>query len=637
MIELPINYNGHSIDPAWNTYVKLILPQDELPLPNNIQNLYLDFETTSGDLRVDSLNPHKADNCKILGVAVLFDAEVQPYYVPVRHYYLDEKGERQTRTDIPNYSEEKVLDWLRKLLSLAQNWINQNVKYDVHVAWYNGKIRPRCKLIDTLSLAKLSMLEEQLNYSLDRVMRLLGIDITPYEKKIKQFIPKGVRDYGIVPPDHMAVYAGVDVLAGRYVHKNIKIHQECARVVRMENELLPELIRMEQIGTRTDVHRLIKDYEEIPVRQQERLRKIKEIAQYPDFLPGKQASLEELFCNKLGLHVDFTPTSIENYEKSGNEDVLAHSFSYENLLKHRDLYPELLDLWLGNEKLGIVGYTEEEKLLTSYTMPYLFQHNSKCDVIHPNFNQIVHTGRMSCRNPNMQQLNKAAKEYIIPYTEDYVLVEFDLSQIEFRVIVHYIDNKSCLEAYRTNPETDFHVWIAAMCGIDRYPAKRINFMLGYGGGKGKTVALLSTLLQSEAKERALYVYNKYHATLPELKPNTYRASQVINSRGYVKTLFGRHRHIPRQFCFKAFNSVCQGSAADIQKQKTLDLRPFFGIDCILHLLVHDCWLFSIRKERLNELIPQIAQVIERPIEGIDFNVPLRVDFKKSEKNWASCT
>jgi len=239
------------------------------------------------------------------------------------------------------------------------------------------------------------------------------------------------------------------------------------------------------------------------------------------------------------------------------------------------------------------------------------------------------------------QLSKAAKEYIIPYDEDYVLVDFDLSQIEFRVIVHYINNLNAIRAFNERPDTDFHVWVAQMCGIPRRPAKNVNFALGYGAGKKKCLTMLSTLREiagslptEELKvQRALQVYNKYHETLPELKPTQYRCGDVLKSRGYVRTLLGRERHLPYEFHFKAFNSVCQGSAADIFKDICLRLRKFLNVDCLLHALVHDSFVFSIHKSRLKELVPLILAEIEKPIAGVEFSVPLKAEYGISDKNW----
>lgn len=648
MIELPICHIGNSLDPNWNTCVQLLGPDDELPIPWEINNLNLDLETTSGISNVASTNPHAEvmdefsgqlhRACKICGVSVLFDNERKPYYIPVRHSFLDEDDEYQQRLfDIPNVPIEKVYNWLKKILSIAKVWSNHNIKYDVHVILNElGNIKLP-KLRDTLALAKLSTLEEQLNYGLTPLMKLFEIDITPYEQKIKQFLGKKLKDYGLIPPDLMAVYAAVDVLCIQYLLRNLTISNECTRVVQMEAELLPELIRMERIGVRLDIEKCKEDWKRIIVKQRKRISAIKKITGFKYFQPEKKDSVKELFCDVLGWEMDYTAKSEENLEKGLiNEDEATFSFGKDALLKHLHDKPHIARMWM--------NYQTDQKLLTSFTIPYIEEHVTSEELIHASLNQIVRTGRMSCTHPNMMQLSPAAKEYIIPYDEDYALVEFDFSQIEFRVIVHFIENWKAIEQFRRDPATDFHKWVAAMCEIHRKPAKTCNFLCGYGGGKEKLTTELMSLKEIRAqltdesliRERAYGVYNKYHAALPELKPTSYRCSAVLRSRGYVRTLLGRHRNLPKKFHFKAFNSVCQGTAADFQKWVTLRLRKFLGPDCLLHMLVHDSWVFSIKKTRIKELVPLIKQELERPIEDVNFLVPLLSDFGISHRNWKEC-
>jgi DNA polymerase I-like protein with 3'-5' exonuclease and polymerase domains len=348
-------------------------------------------------------------------------------------------------------------------------------------------------------------------------MKLFGIDITPYEKVIKQFLGTKLKDYGLIPTDLMATYAAVDVLSCRYIHRNIKIHSECSRVLEMEHSLLPLLIQLEQVGLHVDFNQLIKDWHEINLSQLERIRKIKALAGLDVFDPSKKKSLKELFCDKLGWELNWTDKSYEKFLNTGDESDLAESYSKESILKHRKENPELVDTWR--------DYQRDEKLRDSFIIPYLEQHIDDNWLIHCSFNQIVRTGRMSCRTPNMQQLSKRAKTFVLPYTEDYVLVEFDLSQIEFRLLVHYINNIPGIKAFNENPKTDYHQWIGDECSVVRDIAKRVNFGTGYGAGKARVCEILSneqsflnSLNGELAEVRASNIVDKYYATLPELKP-----------------------------------------------------------------------------------------------------------------------
>lgn len=624
MRRIELRTDGFRPDSHWNTCVRLIEPEDELPLPTSIENLYLDFETTSLDAEVPSINPHR--KCRILGVAVLFDDEPEPYYVPVRHYYLDDNDDLDSiKWRSGNYrSVQEVEAWLRTLLTTAKKWINHNIKYDYHVAFNDAKIVATARLIDTLVLCKLGPYEERFTYGLTPMMKMHGIDIEPYEKEIHRCLGKVDKDYGLIPIEPMAPYAAVDTLCVRYLYNKLRkdISRDCDRVVQLELDLTPMLLAMEQTGLKVNHERMIADSHKLIARQPEIVRELKEITGFSDLNFESRNGKKEFFIDHLGWSVDLTDTG---------ED----SFGKQSIKKYSATHPQIVDRWF--------EYQAADKVLNGFYLPYLTVHMDSHGLMHGDFNQLVRTGRMSCRNPNLQQLPKYVKECICPFDDDYVLVEFDLSQIEFRVIVHYLGNQRCIQAFRDDPTTDFHSWVAKMCNIPRDPAKAINFMLGYGGGKGKCVEMLAARKEIRAElssdsaiqQRALDVFNTYHAALPELKPTSKRATAVAYSRGYVRTLLGRQRHLNPQFAFKAFNSVCQGSAADIQKDITLRLRPFLGLDCLMHALVHDSWLFSIKKNRVEELVPLIKAEIERPIEGIDFSVPLKSDFG-SGQTWRDC-
>ena len=113
-------------------------------------------------------------------------------------------------------------------------------------------------------------------------------------------------------------------------------------------------------------------------------------------------------------------------------------------------------------------------------------------------------------------------------------------------------------------------------------------MLGYGGGKKRFLSAMSAMPEiagslgsiDAIKNKVNGIYNTYHSVLPELKPTSIRAGEVIKSRGYVRTLFGRERHIDPDYFYRGFNSVCQGTGADIQKDITLRLAKFISVDCL---------------------------------------------------------
>jgi hypothetical protein len=134
-------------------------------LPNNIDKLYLDFETTSGDSKLDSLNPWH--NCKPAGYAFTYDKIPAAWYVP---------------WNVPRASE-----YLRMIIARSKEWINHNVKYDAHVFTNNTYvgITDLPILSDTIVGAKLIDSDRGFGrggYGLDALARdWLKEDISGYE------------------------------------------------------------------------------------------------------------------------------------------------------------------------------------------------------------------------------------------------------------------------------------------------------------------------------------------------------------------------------------------------------------------------------------------------------------------------
>jgi len=146
--------------------------------------------------------------------------------------------------------------------------------------------------------------------------------------------------------------------------------------------------------------------------------------------------------------------------------------------------------------------------------------------IHADINQIrsdsggTVTGRFSMSNPNLQQipsrseLGSKIRELFLP-EEDHEWASFDYSQQEPRLVVHYALKNGfqgaevMAQAYKENPDTDFHKIVAEMARITRKQAKTINLGLFYGMGKGKLAKSLE-LDKDEAEE----LFDQYHTKVP---------------------------------------------------------------------------------------------------------------------------
>jgi hypothetical protein len=129
----------------------------------------------------------------------------------------------------------------------------------------------------------------------------------------------------------------------------------------------------------------------------------------------------------------------------------------------------------------IVEARETNKTHGTFLQPYL-DFSAKTGRIHPHVNQMRNedggtvTGRLSMANPNLQQV-PARHEIIGPMVRSLFLPEEgelwasnDFSSQEPRLLVHYAHllnlpgAEKMVEAYKNDPNTDFHQMVADMAG-----------------------------------------------------------------------------------------------------------------------------------------------------------------------------
>jgi DNA polymerase-1 len=602
---------------------------NELPKPENIHNLYLDFETTSGDDDKDSLNPWK--NCSILGYNFTFDAHETAYYVPMRH-----------RDSLYNIDIDISFEYLKILIENTKyRIIGHNIKYDIHVLLNSLDINLRdLELCDTVTLAKI-INSDRLTYNMTDLSKdFLYEDISPYEKDIKVYThTKGgsikYHDYAIIPADKMAPYACQDALTTRKLYKYCveHCHSDCVDTWCAEVQLTGRLIEIECNGVTIDIYKVMKDgIKRIP-RLLNNITKALEKLTGQIFRPHTNEDCYQILCVKYDLPiVEWT----EKEEPSFGKAALKAYMTFPNSPKR------VISL--------ISKYRKWFKIKTGFLDVYMLlckNNGSNVIKLHTNYNQCVRTGRMASSKPNTQQVPMSVKKYIIP-DKNCILIDFDLKQIEYRCIADLIEDQAIIKEYQNNPEADYHDIMAKRCQIDRKSAKNMNFAVSFGAGKAKTIKMLKSAFDASqipdgisfdtyCEIKGLEIYKEYHRQVPNLKKTIDEASNALMKRGYIKNRFGRHRNLPRQFHYKAFNTAVQSWAADIMKRITLrlcDLLDDQHLNLKIVAIVHDSWLISCPKELAEEWIPRIKNCIEKT--ETKMCVPMYANYSISDKNWGEC-
>lgn len=610
----------------------LVERTDELPRLTHAKRLYLDCETQSFDPQTKALDSWAGH--RIAGVAVTVDDESTVWYVPVRH--------TNSQRNLPH-----AIEWLRETIETCETWCNHNIKFDAHFAAREG-IDIRCALHCTLAAAKV-LKSDRYNYALDQLSKeWFGLD-TEYVKQTKAYLQSTQsKNYGDVPPDILGEYACEDVRRARTLDRFVdaNLSEQCRPTLELERKLTPVLFDIEERGMKIDVAAC--EIEQLVTMKTLLLieEELHRLVGYP-LNPESNDDCFDVLCNKFDL-------PILARTDNGNASFDAAT------MKDYSYRPEtMIDKKLARIVNLILQHRKSQTLLSLFLIPYLELNVD--GILHPDYNQIINTGRMSCRRPNAQQLSKRAKEFVIPRG---AFSRWDYSQIEFRIIVHYIKNVAAIAAYNENPHTDFHVWVAEMCGIDRDPAKNVNFAIGFGASRNRVLKMLAAnpklvedlieqiqdeqparraqLLRAACRQRAETVYDRYHAELPELRRTAYQAGRIVEQYGYVFTARGRRRHLPRKQSHKAFSSVIQGSAADVVKERLVALAPRYNsrtreLDLHPVAVVHDEILIEDPSD--STLNPEVVAWITNLLESsdVEFRVPLRVQHSRSTQSWAEAS
>lgn len=234
-------------------------------------------------------------------------------------------------------------------------------------------------------------------------------------------------------------------------------------------------------------------------------------------------------------------------------------------------FPTMTDAILSRYSHPVVGLVQEyrrvSKIESTYLRPWLAL--SYADgMLHPTFKPWgTITGRLSCENPNMQQVPRDSYlKQLFLSPEDSTLTEFDFDQIEFRLAVAYSKDKSLISGLLSGE--DIHTVVAKQLGISRQHAKTVNYLMLYGGGIGKLAYTLGVPFNS-----AKAFFENYQQKYSGLAQASYNATLSAQQKGSIKYWTGRIKPFKSsKEHHKAFNAAIQGGSFEIVKRSMLKLH-----------------------------------------------------------------
>jgi len=574
--------------PMFPTPCEWVAPET-FPNLSTAKEIAIDLETC--DPNMESFGPGWPRNDGfIVGYAIAVDG--WKGYYPVAH----QGG--------GNLDKARVERWIKDVMLLPADKVMHNAAYDLGWLTATG-FKVNGQIVDTMIAAPL-LDENRFSYSLNS----LGFDYLQ-EIKSEQGLKQAAGDFGVHPKKELwklpAMYVGdyaeqdAALTLKLWQHfKGLMRREEVESIFDLETKTFPVLFEMTRRGIRFDRARAERLIDQLQKREKEIHAELRKLC-------GKSVDI----WAAQSIATAFDGLSIP-YSKTTNG---LPSFT-KNFLDNCE-HPVA--------KL-IIEARETNKTHSTFLQPYL-NFSEKTGRIHPHVNQLrsddggTVTGRLSMANPNLQQV-PARHEVIGPMVRSLFLPEEgqlwasnDFSSQEPRLLVHYANLLELpgvgkmVDAYRNDPNTDFHQMVADMAGIARKPAKTIGLGLTYGMGKAKLAGELG-LSQDEASD----LISTFHSKVPFLKGTIEAVMRRIEhaaSGGAIRTLLGRrcrfplweptqwgvHKALPREQAiieyghrikragtYKGLNRLIQGSAADQTKAAMVALAEA-GFTCALQ--VHD--------------------------------------------------
>lgn len=583
----------------------------------------LDLETTS----------LKSLEAKLVGIALGLPGEngsvdankARCYYLPVGH-------ELNTIDPIEQLPLKETLMALKEVFEAPEYpKYGHHLKYDINVlSRYDIYVDGICD--DTMILDY--VLHPDSKHGLkDLASTCLNYNMQP----ISDLIGEGRKQITMaeVLTEPSAQYAGADVAVTQelraYFLKQLTDSDRRFLYREIECPLAHVLALMEQAGVHLDTEFLATLSQKLGSDLGELETDIHALAQQ-EFNVNSPKQLSEILFEKMQL-----PTKGIKKTKSG------YSTDVKTLEKLRQVHPIA-------EKL--LDYRQFSKLKSTYVdaLPALV--NSESKRLHTTFHQTgAITGRLSSSNPNLQNipirtsLGRQIRKAFTSDLPDTLIVSFDYSQIELRLLAHFSEDPLFMQAFKEDrdihSQTAMDIFnlpsIESVTSEMRRIAKTTNFGIVYGQS---VFGLANTLnIPRREAERLIQQFKQRYVGIQAYIEDTL---QFARENGYVETLLHRRRHLDdiyhstthiREFAERmAINTPLQGTAADLIKLAMVHIAKWLKeneMKSRMLIQVHDELVFEVFKTEYDSLVSAVIRLMENVYP---LNVPLKID-RNEGKNW----
>lgn len=349
--------------------------------------------------------------------------------------------------------------------------------------------------------------------------------------------------------------------------KQLEIAQEtnCERTINLENNFLPSLAYTEYCGIKLDEQKWLEVYNKNIIR----LDKLKE--ELNQWIVDN--NITKFISNQLDLFESDSTVTI-NWNSSNNVYYIFHDIlGFELKDKHGKKTTDAKILIKYEKKNSLVPkyleYSGVKKETSTYGKDFLKHINPITKRVHPDFTQIVNTGRLSSNKPNLQNI-PATEEFreCFVASENTVLIDADYSGQESVILTNYSMEKNLIEFYEKDLG-DLHSYVAKLTFPEelkdialqdvkakrkdlRQQAKSVEFAVGYGG-TGFTISNNIGISIEEGNR----IYDAYFKAFPDLKSYFKKVGDSAKRNGFIimSGITGRRYYIPEYNDFLACKQI----------------------------------------------------------------------------------
>lgn len=303
--------------------------------------------------------------------------------------------------------------------------------------------------------------------------------------------------------------------------------------------------------------------------------------------------------------------------------------------------------------------------------------------LHCDYNQNVSTGRMSSKEPNLQNIparNKSIRRAFIVPDDEWIFVFIDYSQVELRLTADRSQDPTLVSCYPFEGKgQDVHTLTLSdvvlrqpldvilkmksdktghlekpqrgescecpYCQYEFYRniAKRVNFGIIYGAQAPTIQRQVSTPTRFVPVDQCEEYIAAYFRKYPGVKEWIRMTESFMKRHGYVQNSFGRYRRLPidrtmqrwqvERACRQGVNFLIQGEAADLFKTAAVRVNQIFRRENARSRLVnfvHDELQFYWHKSELH-----LLKEVKKTMEDFNYKVPIVAELSYSQTDWGA--